>query len=62
MTTFGIHVLERLNESVDLFEPVGEILEEIRLFFEFGSIFVYVADHQGLFHLRSEERSCRERV
>lgn len=61
MTTFGIHVLERLNESVDLFEPVGEILEEIRLFFEFGSIFVYVADHQGLFHLRENSQAFVKR-
>lgn len=51
MTTFGIHILEQLNESNNLMAPVTKIIEEIRAYFEFGCGFVYVADHKGVFSL-----------
>lgn len=55
MTDFVIRILERLNESVDLFIPVTDLLADIRAYFEFGCGFVYVANHKGEYTL--EEHS-----
>ncbi len=61
MTAFAIHILEKLNGNVDITEPVTEVLEEIRAFFQFGCSFVYEADHKGVFYLQEHSEAYPNR-
>ncbi|MDL2254019.1 sensor domain-containing diguanylate cyclase [Ruminococcaceae bacterium OttesenSCG-928-I18] len=52
VSEFWVQVMEKLNCSQDIYEPVPELIQDTCEFFGFGCGFVYVADYTGVFHLR----------
>ena len=52
VSEFWVQIMEKLNTSDDIYQPIPEILQEICEFFGFGCGFIYTSDHLGIFSLQ----------